>query len=50
LKAQALLSTSGLNISEVAYAVGFADPRYFSRVFMEEFGLSPGHFRQETGE
>ncbi|GAA4463194.1 hybrid sensor histidine kinase/response regulator transcription factor [Nibrella saemangeumensis] len=44
-KAQELLSASGLNISEVAYAVGFADPRYFSRVFAEEFGITPGNFR-----
>jgi AraC-like DNA-binding protein len=44
-KAKELLSTSGLNISEVAYAVGFGDPRYFSRVFSEEFGVTPAHFR-----
>ena len=30
-----------MNISEVAYAVGFDDPKYFSRVFSEEFGMPP---------
>ncbi|GAA4446945.1 hybrid sensor histidine kinase/response regulator transcription factor [Nibrella saemangeumensis] len=44
-KAQELLTNSPLNISEVAYASGFADPRYFSRVFAEEFGVTPGNFR-----
>ncbi|GAA4463205.1 hybrid sensor histidine kinase/response regulator transcription factor [Nibrella saemangeumensis] len=47
-KAQELLSSPELNIAEVAYAVGFGDPRYFSRVFSEEFGVSPGSFRQSN--
>jgi CheY-like chemotaxis protein len=44
-KAQELLTDSALNVAEVAYAVGFEDPKYFSRVFSEEYGVSPGHFR-----
>lgn len=44
-KAQELLAASSLNISEVAYAVGFDDPKYFSRVFSEEFGIAPVKFR-----
>jgi signal transduction histidine kinase/DNA-binding response OmpR family regulator len=44
-KAQELLITSGLNISQVAYAVGFDNPKYFSRVFSEEFGVSPANYR-----
>jgi YesN/AraC family two-component response regulator len=47
-KAQELLTGSPLNIAEVAYAVGFEDPKYFSRVFSEEFGVSPGHFRDSA--
>jgi len=30
-----------MNVSEVAYEVGFDDPKYFSRVFAEEFGVAP---------
>lgn len=30
-----------LNISEVAYATGFNSPKYFSNVFLEEFGHRP---------
>ncbi|WP_460952371.1 helix-turn-helix domain-containing protein [Spirosoma daeguense] len=43
--ANALLSSSSLTISEIAYAVGFDAPKYFSRVFFEEFGVSPANFR-----
>ncbi len=30
-----------LNISEIAYEVGFNDPKYFSRCFAREFGFPP---------
>ncbi|MFK7935567.1 MAG: ATP-binding protein [Saprospiraceae bacterium] len=36
-----LLKSEQMNISEVAYAVGFKDPNYFTRVFQQEFGYSP---------
>lgn len=29
------------NISEIAYSVGFSDPKYFSRCFKNEFGMTP---------
>lgn len=47
-KSKELLVTSDLNIAEIAYAVGFEDPKYFSRIFSEEFGVSPAHFRQSA--
>jgi len=40
-KARELLQASGKNVSQVAYEVGFSDPKYFSRVFTKEFGLPP---------
>ena len=33
--------TKNLNISEIAYEVGFNDPKYFSRCFAKEFGAPP---------
>jgi AraC-like DNA-binding protein len=40
-RAKELLLAGEKNVSEVAYAVGFDDPKYFSRVFTEEFGVPP---------
>ncbi|MEO0899824.1 MAG: two-component regulator propeller domain-containing protein [Bacteroidota bacterium] len=45
-KALELLENSDLNISEIAYEVGFSDPNYFSRSFSEEFGLAPSNVRK----
>ena len=39
-----LLKKGHLNISEIAYEVGFTDPSYFSRVFQKEFGTSPSDY------
>jgi signal transduction histidine kinase/ligand-binding sensor domain-containing protein/DNA-binding response OmpR family regulator len=32
------------NISEIAYAVGFNDPKYFTKCFKAEFGLTPTEY------
>ncbi len=40
-KAKELLATRRHNISEVAYMVGFSDPKYFSTCFKKQFGISP---------
>lgn len=45
-KAQGFLVHSDLNISEIAYKVGFSDPNYFSRAFSQEFEMSPSEYRQ----
>lgn len=42
-KAYELLQASTMNISEVAYSVGFSDPNYFSKAFYNEFDLLPSH-------
>lgn len=44
-KALELLRAGENRISEVAYAVGFDDPKYFSRVFAETFGVPPSSWR-----
>lgn len=46
-KAKVLLQTSDLNISEVADAVGFKNPTYFSSSFSEEYGLSPSELKNQ---
>ena len=40
-RARHLLQTSEMSVSEVAYAVGFSTPSYFSKCYKEEFDLQP---------
>jgi len=40
-KAKTLLSEGKMSVSEIAYAVGFNDPSYFSRKYKDYFGTSP---------
>jgi AraC-like DNA-binding protein len=40
-KARELLSSTNMNVKEVAHKAGFSDPLYFSRVFRQQFGISP---------
>lgn len=44
-KARELLKNKDLNISEIAYEVGFTNPVYFTQVFSEEFGVPPSEMR-----
>jgi AraC-like DNA-binding protein len=36
-----------MNISEIAYEVGFNDPKYFTRCFTKHFGTQPSTFMDE---
>lgn len=38
------LLIKGQNISETAYAVGFSDPGYFTKVFKKQFNITPSEF------
>ncbi|MDE5930560.1 MAG: response regulator [Muribaculaceae bacterium] len=40
-RAKELISSRCYNVSEVAYMVGFSDPKYFSTCFKKQFGVSP---------
>lgn len=46
-KACALLSSTNLNITEIAFLSGFPDPNYFTRIFKKEKGISPSDFRKK---
>lgn len=40
--------THAMNISEIAYEVGFRDPKYFTRCFTKHFGIQPSTFMEKT--
>ncbi len=46
-KANDLLLTTNLNVSEVAYDTGFKNISHFSRVFTKEFGYNPSNIKME---
>lgn len=48
--AELLQGNEGLNVSEVAYTVGFSNPRYFSQCFRDYFGVSPSKFCKTPGD
>jgi|GEM_PF-73983 len=46
-KAKEMLEKAGgRNISEIAYAVGFNDPKYFTRCFTKHFGVNPSSWEK----
>lgn len=45
-EAKALLVTSNLQVSEIAYKLGFADAAYFNRFFQRHERMPPGKFRR----
>lgn len=40
-----LLEKSQLSVSEVAYKVGFNEPKYFRKYFKEEYGVLPSEYK-----
>jgi signal transduction histidine kinase/ligand-binding sensor domain-containing protein/AraC-like DNA-binding protein len=45
-----MLSDPDLNISQVAYSVGFSDPKYFSLCFRKAFKISPTEFKDKISK
>ncbi|MCE5332168.1 MAG: response regulator [Bacteroidales bacterium] len=46
-RATDLLEKSQLFVNEVAYQVGFNDPKYFRKYFKDEFGISPSEYKKK---
>lgn len=49
-RAAQLLRESQQNVSEVAYQVGFNNPKYFSKYFKDEFGVLPSVYQEKEGK
>lgn len=46
-RAKELLNTTDATVSEIAYETGFNDPKFFSRVYAEEYGAPPSEERKK---
>ena len=44
-KSKELLKKNNQNISEIAYAVGFSSPNYYSTAFKNKYGITPKEYR-----
>ena len=45
-RAEDLVSESTMTFSQIAYAVGFSDPKYFGKCFKKHTGFSPSEYRK----
>jgi DNA-binding response OmpR family regulator len=46
-RAEQILTEKKINISEVAYSVGFNDLSYFGKCFKRKYGMSPSEYNQK---
>lgn len=49
-RAAQMLMDPSQNVSDVAYAVGFNNPKYFTKYFKEEFGVLPSKYYQQAAD
>lgn len=47
-KAEHLLKSTKMTVSEISYDVGFSSPSYFSKCFKDYFGCQPGEVRENS--
>jgi len=45
-KAEQLLRTTNIKVSDICHEVGYPNLSYFCKSFAEEFGMTPNQFRQ----
>jgi CheY-like chemotaxis protein len=47
-RAAQLLMESQMTVTEITYAVGFSDLKYFRTIFREQFGVAPGEYLKRS--
>lgn len=47
-KAKMLLATLELNMTDIAFEIGFSNPVSFSKMFKQHIGMSPLHYRKKV--
>ncbi len=46
--ARELMNTTDLNISEIVYSIGFTSRSYFSKIFREQYNVSPTEYKKHV--
>lgn len=46
-RAEDLVAKSKMSFSQIAYAVGFTDPKFFTKCFKKETGMTPSEYREK---
>lgn len=49
-KAEELIRTTDLNISEVVYSIGLTSRSYFSKIFKAKYNCSPKHYQEHQNQ
>lgn len=49
-RAEELIVKSNYNFSQIAYMVGFSDPKYFTKCFKKDKGMTPSEYRERAKE
>lgn len=49
-RAVQLIDSGEYNFSQVAYMTGFNDPKYFSKCFKKQIGITPTEYKEKKGE
>ena len=49
-RAADLLEKSQMFVNEIAFQVGFNDPKYFRKYFKEEFGVTPNEYKKNESK
>lgn len=47
-RAGQLIESGEFNFSQIAYMVGFNDPKYFSKCFKKQMGMSPTEYKEQA--
>ncbi|WP_448778758.1 two-component regulator propeller domain-containing protein [Bacteroides congonensis] len=45
-RASQLIDNGNFNMSQIAYMIGFSDPKYFSKCFKKQMGMSPSEYKE----
>ena len=49
-RAAQLIETGEFNMTQISYMVGINDPRYFSKCFKSQVGMTPTEYREKVGK